>query len=107
MEDDPFKKIYKDSSSLKHNSKYLLSNNNNKFIKNVDISNLEFLNSKYFQNEMSRVILSHISNAFEILVPKIQAKKKLLILNQVSMQVYGPVHWVLLKFQKMLNATLL
>lgn len=73
----PLQKFIKDTSSLKHNSKYLLSNNKNKFIKNVDINNLEFLNSKYFQkNEMSRVILSHISNAFEILVPKNTSKKE-------------------------------
>ena len=47
----PLQKFIKNSSSLKHNSKYLLSNNKNKFIKNVDINNLEFLNSKYFQKK--------------------------------------------------------
>ena len=58
----PLQKFIKDTSSLKHNSNYLISNNKNKYINNVDINNLEFLNSKYFQkNEMSRVILSHIS----------------------------------------------
>ena len=67
----PLQKFIKDTKSLKHNSNYLIQNNNNKIIKNVDIKNLEFLNSKYFQkNEMSRVILSNISSAFEILVPK-------------------------------------
>ena len=73
----PLQKLIKDTSSLKHNSNYLIPNNNNKFINNVDIKNLEFLNSKFFQkNEMSRVILSHISNAFEILVPKNTSKKE-------------------------------
>ena len=73
----PLQKFIKDTSSLKHNSNFLIPNNNKKFINNVDIKNLEFLNSKYFlKNEMSRVILSHISNAFEILVPENTRKKE-------------------------------